>query len=230
MGLNRKLPPRELPDGQLDLVASGELGDGYDEPAILDQERRGTYTAERFRRLNPAAFARVVELLAAGTGKRRISEMVRCSIHTVLAVAQLHPESVAIAKLRLGQQFTNLAGLASEAVIDDIADPERAAKISAKDKAIIAGIANQHGQLLTGGATARVEQVRIEVTHEDLAAMVGGEVMGPGGGKDEQKEAEVVEVVTVPVEAGSAHPGSTTTTAEAASSEAKRIINPFELI
>jgi hypothetical protein len=146
------------------------MGDEY----FALPEAAGEYTAERFAKQHPEKYLICVSLLAEGLGRKPISDMLRCSHHTVRAVQLREPNAIAIAKQRLGAMIGGGARLTVEAILDDLSDPKILKKIGTVQKGILLGILTDKYQLLTGGATSRVEDMRRRPEHEDFESYLAG--------------------------------------------------------
>jgi hypothetical protein len=78
-------------------------------------------------------------------------------VNTVCGVAFRESIPVETLRERIGRIGLDVAALSLESIRELLGDPEARTKISAKDLAIIHGIATTNAQLLLGGATARIE-------------------------------------------------------------------------
>lgn len=152
-----------LRDGeQQELIPSTEL----DLPELTEEERRGIYTAERFFARDPEKYRACVTLLAEGKGQRKIAELLHVGVHTVRAVVRREAEVVATQKATVAAQYGYLAGRLIDSALEDVENPEKMAKTSVVQKMTAAAIATDKQQLLSGGATQRVE-VGVRVPGED---------------------------------------------------------------
>lgn len=150
------------------------------------------YTGARFFLINPAGHQEVIKLLAEGVGIRRIAKIVGCSTHTVIAVRDQYPASVATEKEKLANLARTGTRLAIEGIIDDLAtNPD---EISAKDKAVITGILAEKSELLSGGATSRIEMIVPQPAADEWDAYIAGlrqasvEVVDAAGQKADQAQ------------------------------------------
>ena len=127
----------------------------------------GAYTAAEFTRLQPKLAGVVARLLEERVGLLRIADLCGVSVHTVIALRDriAIPEQQATTASRAAAA----GALAIDGIIDDLADPASRASISAKDKAIIAGVMVDKAQLLSGGPTHRIEIVQPEPAADDFA-------------------------------------------------------------
>lgn len=136
-----------------EVYASEEQPDG-----VLRPKPEARYTGERLFGQRPQIYQLIVRLLASGIGIKRISSMCRVHPYTVMGVRDR--EGVAIETHK--QQIADKARLGAELYVDGVIEDilERPDKISARDKAIIAGVLTDKSQLLSGGATSRAESLR----------------------------------------------------------------------
>lgn len=142
-------------------------------PAIMEDVEKSEsvhrdYTAERLARHQPAKFQACVHYLAQGYGLLRIGKLVGVSHHTVSAVRDLHPASVAIEKERLAGLAKRGAELCLERIIEEVESlPKQTLGLTA------AQLIDKF-QLLTGGATARIgtERAKEVPTADDFNALI----------------------------------------------------------
>lgn len=130
-------------------------------------ERAGQFTGERIFSTNPKLYRVIVALLARSVPYREISEICGVSVNTVCAVCQREGVPVETIRERLGRLGLDVALLSMEAIRDLLADPEWRRVASARDLAIIHGIAFQNAQLALGGVTSRIETVEANPGHDD---------------------------------------------------------------
>jgi len=176
--------------------SQGTLFDDSDfaRDVISTEERNGVYTGERFFLRDPERYRLVVDLLANGYGRLRIAAILHVNHHTVAAVQRRENLPIAIEKQRLAGLARYGAGLCLEGVVEDLADPERRAAISTRDKGIVAGVLVDKMQLLSGHATSITEHVKSAPAHDDFLAemarvyeLVETDSTGSGDGTDQQK-------------------------------------------
>jgi hypothetical protein len=109
---------------------------GQSESEPEQSKPRGRFTGERLLRERPRVYRKVVELLAEpGMSINQITKLCRVSEHTVRAVRDREPVSIAERKTRLMSIFGNVAEIASERM------EELAGTASLRDAGITAGIA-----------------------------------------------------------------------------------------
>lgn len=159
---------------QLNLIPGEELDQaGLPASAYADAEARGRFTGERLFSSNPKLYRAIAKLLARGETYREIADICQVSTQTVTGVAYREAIPVETLRERLGRVGFDVARLSLEALLELLSDPVTRAKISAKDLAVIHGIAFNNAQLALGGATARVELRDIaEPGHADYLRMV----------------------------------------------------------
>jgi len=165
--------------GQLDLIPSNEMpadifaaaekgGDSAALPAAAARE----FTAARLFEKKPETYSFIIGLLAENVGMLKIGKLLHVSVNTVVAVRDREGETVDIEKKRISSAARAGARMCLEGIIEDLADPIRRAKISARDKAIIHGVLVEKSELLAGGATSRVEHTDARPTVDDFNAFL----------------------------------------------------------
>jgi hypothetical protein len=173
----------EVADSQLQLgISSGDM------PQSLfaeECEEKPRYTAERFFRKKPEAYRQVVALRAEGLGILRISKIMSCHPYTVMAVLDREPTKIEMEKERLSRAARGAASLAIDGIIEDLSDEDTRRKVSARDKAIIAGVMVEKSELLVGRPTSINLNVDVVLPSHDeynrLAMGCGGKPAGQKG-------------------------------------------------
>jgi hypothetical protein len=120
-------------------------------------EAAGEFTLERVKARKPETCRLVVDLLRGGFGIIRIAELLHISVNTVSRLrddAGIKPEEQTAG---LAKAAGMVAALSAERLIDRLSDKDAADEIPARDLAIIHGVGVDKAQLLSGGATVRVE-------------------------------------------------------------------------
>lgn len=205
------LPAREslvLGSGrQLDLIDVDEAG--VPSSAYAANEGMARFTAERIFSTNPRIYRAIVNLLARSVPYREISEICGVSVNTVCAVCHREGTPVETIRERIGRLGLDVAQLTLEAIRDLLADPEWRKVASARDLAIIHGIAFTNAQLALGGATSRPEVVdgSSQPSSQDYLDLIAKATPATdsGGGKFGQKE-RVPGVLDVAAEAVPSEP------------------------
>ena len=176
----------QLPLMDLDAV-------GLPASAYANEEARGRFTGERLFLENPRLYGAIAKLLARGTPYREIGDICEVSTNTVCGVAYREGIPIETIRERIGRLGMDVAQLTLEAIRDLLADPIARSRISAKDLAVIHGIAFSNAQLAVGGATARIENAEAPTAgHEEYLDFIGAKnVTGTGlrAGKPGQKGA-----------------------------------------
>jgi hypothetical protein len=121
---------------------------------FLRLESAGNYTGERFRAQRPEDYERVLVMLQERIDIRTICAAVRISHHTVKAIRDANPETIATGKERVGSGFRHAAELLTELASNAAADGDAR---TARDAMVGAGIAAEKWMLLVGEATQRIE-------------------------------------------------------------------------
>ena len=153
---------------QLELISSEDLGD-----QIFAEDEggdHGEFTAVRLYARRPETYLAVISLLAEGLGMIRIGRLLHVSPNTVMAVRDREPGSVDIEKTRIAAEARGAARLCIESIIETVSDPARRAKLNPRDLGVLAGILIDKAQLLSGGATARIETIGAEPSLDDFNA------------------------------------------------------------
>jgi len=149
---------------------------GYAADVFTDQmlEHEGEFTGDRLFAQKPEIYRGVVALLARGWGAQKIADTLKVSKNTVKAVRTREGQTIESVKARLSGEGFDLAGDALEAaklIVEEVmSDPYKRRKLTvkdAKDLAIVAGVAVQNGQLLSGAPTSRVEVHELQTPEHD---------------------------------------------------------------
>lgn len=181
---------------QMDLLSPDQLAEqayareeqGVDKMLSKPEAR---YTGERLFARNPRLYELIVRLVASGLGIKRIAGMCQVHPYTVMGVRDREGQAIETHKQQIADKARLGAELYVDGAIEDII--ERPDKISARDKAIIAGVLVDKSQLLSGGATSRAESLRPDgPTHEDFNAWLEGM----------QRVEEASEMPALPAEGG----------------------------
>jgi hypothetical protein len=138
---------------QLDLLPSSEM-EGVDFSA---EERAGIYTGVRLFRDRPEIYKGVCSLVAEGFPLRMISRLLKVHHYTIQAVIEREPALIEAEKERIGGLARSVTRICMERLIDCLPEMEIANLGDAQRVAVIMGISTEKWQLLTGGATARVD-------------------------------------------------------------------------
>src|SRR4029450_9561899 len=137
-------------------------------PALPEPSKpKGNYTGERLKTLRPATYPRVVELLAEPREHVSIREICRqCHVtdDTVKAVEKREAMSIAARKQELAVQAARIAKLAYDRVEDQIDTAPLPQAV------VTAGVFTDKFQLLSGDATARLENFNLNMKPVDIAA------------------------------------------------------------
>jgi hypothetical protein len=187
----------------LDQVASQEAAApslflvSTEEEGNQEMERRGEFTAERLMESRPTIYRAIVDGLGQGLGVRQLCRAYRVSHHTVAAVMARESAAVATLKERTVSVLRTFGRLAADRLLDEVD------QIPIQSLPIALGIAVEKAELLSGGATSRIEHADSGPTHEDYLRMISGKVIeaelvpatGFEGEEAPQKEADPVAAV-----------------------------------
>jgi hypothetical protein len=167
------------------------------EEGTENMEKRGEFTAERLMESRPTIYKALVDGLGQGLGVRQLCRAYRVSHHTVAAVMARESQAVATLKERTVSVLRTFGRLAADRLLDEVD------QIPIQSLPIALGIAVEKAELLSGGATSRIEHAESGPTHEDYLRMIGGKVIeaelvpaiGLQGEEAPQKEADPVAAV-----------------------------------
>ena len=167
---------------QLQLLTSDEL------PAELFQEceqgaegRNPEFTGARLFSQNKEKYLVCVSLLAEGVGVRKIADLLKISGHTVIGIARRERGLVATLQEHITAALGTGLYLAAERINEQLLTDKT---ISGKDLAVIVGILNQNHQLLTGGATSRVDHTQAAPDHDEYNRLLTDLSAGNADQKD----------------------------------------------
>lgn len=175
-----------------------------EEEGNQEMERRGEFTAERLMESRPTIYQAIVDGLGQGLGVRQLCRAYRVSHHTVAAVMARESQAVATLKERTVATLRTFGRLAADRLLDEVD------QIPIQSLPIALGIAVEKAELLSGGATSRIEHAESGPTHEDYLRMISGKVIeaevlpatGLQGEEVAQKEADPAAAVQAGAESG----------------------------
>jgi hypothetical protein len=161
----------------LDQVASQEAAApslfliSTEEEGNQEMERRGEFTAERLMESRPTIYKALVDGLGQGLGVRQLCRAYRVSHHTVAAVMARESNAIATVKERTVSVLRTFGRLAADRLLDEVD------QIPIQSLPIALGIAVEKAELLSGGATSRIEHAESGPTHEDYLRLISGKVI-----------------------------------------------------
>jgi len=145
-----------LPSSQMD----DKLFDAEENP--LDGKPR-EYTAARFFAKRPEEYRLIVSMLAEGHTMREIARRFVVGHRTIVRIQAREMGSALVATLKQGaaRKFRALANIGADVLHEVLTHPDavEAFKKSPEKLAIMIGILQEKAELLSGGATQRVEVV-----------------------------------------------------------------------
>jgi hypothetical protein len=145
-GVDVLLPGMPMPDSLADAQAS-----------MLELERIGEYTLERFKKRRPETYQLCIRLLQQGDiGIRKIALLLKVGINTVIAVRDENRELVETGQRAHARIWSAVGQVVAEELLERVIDPKLAGEIAIRDLGIVGGIAVEKGELLAGRATARL--------------------------------------------------------------------------
>jgi len=197
---------------QLPLIADEDIDDGV---LAWNIQKSGEYTGERLAVRDPVKYAQIAMMLGHNHSVRYIKDRLQVAHGTVMAVRTAEAPAISTLKERLGGSMRGAAQLCVEEITDALARlsnvlPEnpteaelaewKASRIAPKDLAIILGILVDKSELLTGGATVRVESTDAGPGHSELIAYLEdlrthAETMDLSGEESGQKAIDVTELL-----------------------------------
>lgn len=164
-------------DKQLDLALPTKY--------LAEAEKRGEFTGERLIERKPEIYRACASLLAQGASYLSIAKLLKVSVNTVAAVKDRERISIESEKRTLAGSFRLASGLAAERAIEMLADEDRSKTIPLNQLAIATGIFTEKAELLSGGATSRVDWVQPAPAVDDFNSYLA----------DLREKAELVDVV-----------------------------------
>tara|TARA_E500000331_G_scaffold31590_1_gene26496 strand:+ start:327 stop:1013 length:687 start_codon:yes stop_codon:yes gene_type:complete len=130
-------------------------------------EKQGIFTGERLKERKPEVYRACVSLLAQGASYLSIAKLLSVSVNTIAAVKKHEAISIESEKRELAGAMRLATGLAVERINELLQDDERAKEIPLNQLAITTGILTEKTELLTGGATSRVDWVQPSASVDD---------------------------------------------------------------
>ena len=135
-------------------------------PGAQPDWRAFKHTGERIKAGFPEKYAAIVAELGQGTKYRQIMRMFGVNFRTVIAIRMAELGTVEKIREHAARGFHEIAEAARERLAEALANPE--ADIDPKDLAWIADKSSEKAELLTGHATARVENIAPIPADDDL--------------------------------------------------------------
>lgn len=166
---------------------------------LAELEATGEFTGERLKLRKPEIYSACISLLGSGSGLLTIAKLLKISVNTISAIKKVEGVSIESEKRMWAERFRSVAGLSAERAIEKLMDDEQAKNIPLNQLAITAGIFTEKAELLTGGATSRVDWVQPAPSADDFAKYLDGlrdaDEMDPDGssrGETETKEGIII--------------------------------------
>jgi len=169
--------------------------DDYLDKQAAEPGRNPVFTARRFFEKDPAKYFAIVKLSAV-LGTHEIAERLKCSVHTVLVVQEKERDGVAREKQRLAERCLTGARLTLEEMIGRLLDTNERKKIPAACLGPWFGILVEKGELISGGATARIDHTTLAAPDADawgnyLRSMKRADARLTGQGLEKNRAKEV---------------------------------------
>lgn len=158
MELNSLMNPSESQQS-LPLAGASFLDETVLDMVDICLESRGDHTAARLFLKNPQVYKAIMFMYASGTGQLKIADVLKVSVHTVIAVIRREnlTRGAAIDTAKTLQSMSDLREMTIETLMEKLADPKERAKIPFDKLMIGLGIQTEKIELLRGNATERIE-------------------------------------------------------------------------
>lgn len=157
--------------------------------AVSKREQK-VYCAARLKQKRPDIYRAIVKLSEMGHGQLAIQEVLGVNTALVANVQAAESVEISMGKAARSREHKRVDVLATEALVERIADPVARKKIPARDLSSIARNASQVAAELDGEAQVRVD-VRVSAVplEDSLKAYVGGlrSARAPGMGSGAEK-------------------------------------------
>lgn len=133
-----------------------------------NDSRIGVSTGERLHSQHPDVYQRVVSMLGQGAAVREIKRQLGVHHRTIQAVSIREGATIDTLRRELGARSLGVAGLALEALEERIIG----GGVKPAELSMAVGILIDKGQLLTGGATGRVERIERHQVEREIDAFL----------------------------------------------------------
>lgn len=121
--------------------------------AATEMSASEAYTAEELQTKWPEVYQEIVRLRALNVSKRAIQRLFNLHFYTVSAVCDQQSEPIEALRLKLGRKALQLGALIMDSLEGDVIS----GKLKPGEKAFAINTLITQGQVLSGGATSRVE-------------------------------------------------------------------------
>lgn len=118
--------------------------------------RNPDFTAARLFSQKPHLIPIIIGMLRESIPIIKIARTLQISINTVVAIRNRCPAEVDAGRKNIAESCRTAARITAEAIMEDLSDDERRARIPYRDKAIALGVLIDKAELLSGGVTARI--------------------------------------------------------------------------
>ena len=158
----------ELQGGQLSLLTKVQADALTEETKIEQEYAQGIYSGVQLKNSDPVIYELVCILLADGSmSQRQIAARTGTSRNLVSGINRQSPDIEPLKK-QMASRARNLGQLCLERAEEIVTDPT--SKVGLRDLAILAGVAIDKSQLLSGEATQRVETIDAASGADDFEA------------------------------------------------------------
>ena len=154
--------------GQMELISSTAISDDVfrdDEAGVARNEGPTVarqYTAARFFEHHPQQYREIASLRAEGLSVKALARLFSVSRNTISAIdkRETGTSTFAAHRAEAAQSYRHLIRLGCERLEEILLDPD--SKLTPRDLSIMIGVLEDKAQLLSGGATQRVELAAAE--------------------------------------------------------------------
>ena len=151
---------------QLSLLSVDVVNTMTEDSKRAGEYKQGVYSGAQLKHSSPAMYQLICELLADGSlSQRQISERTGHSRNLISAISR-QAADIEPLKQRIASRARNLAVLCLERAEEMIQGGD---KVTLRDLAILAGVAVDKSQLLSGEATSRIETIEAASSADEFA-------------------------------------------------------------
>lgn len=141
---------------QLSLLSADQITELSESDKLAVEYRQGVYSGDQLRKSRPDMYALICELLADGSmSQRQISNVTGHSRNLISAISRQSADIEPL-KEKIAGRARNLAQICLERAEEIVTE---GGKVTLRDLAILAGVAIDKSQLLSGEATQRIESI-----------------------------------------------------------------------
>lgn len=186
------------------LTLQGDDGAELAEAALCETEKaRGLFSGVNLQKYDPEKYQLILEMLSSGKfSMRMIGRATKTSTNLVSAIRKSQEVEIESLRAKLSRGAAHVAELCQERQVEILTDPD--SKIRLGELAVAQGVAIDKMQVLSGGATSRLEVVvGAGPDHDDFVKEMGLSA-GNGGQKARVIDVEADELRPARIPAASA--------------------------